>query len=76
MYSQAGFETLPPDDRRYHAAFHTSAPELAALATKARAKTLVLHHQLFFGQTESELIGEVRRGFHGRLVSAHDLQTL
>jgi ribonuclease BN (tRNA processing enzyme) len=76
VYSQAGFETLPPDDRRYHAAFHTSAPELAALATKARAKTLVLHHQLFFGQTESELIGEVRRGFHGRLVSAHDLQTL
>jgi ribonuclease Z len=76
VYSRAGFETLPPDDRRYHAAFHTSAPELAALATKARAKTLVLHHQLFFGQTESELIGEVRRGFHGSVVSAHDLQTL
>lgn len=76
VYSQAGFNTLPPDDRKYHAAFHTSAPELAALATRARAKTLVLHHQLFFGQTESELVGEVRRGFRGDVVSAHDLQTL
>ena len=76
VYSQAGFDTLPPDDRRYHAAFHTSAPELAALATRARAKTLVLHHQLFFGQTESELVGEVKRGFRGNVVSAHDLQTL
>ena len=75
VYSRAGFEKLPPDDQAYHAAFHTSAPELAALATKARAKTLVLHHQLFFGQTESELIGEVKQGFRGNLVSAHDLQT-
>jgi ribonuclease BN (tRNA processing enzyme) len=76
VYSRAGFETLPPGDQRYHAAFHTSAPELAALAAKARVKTLVLHHQLFFGQTESELIDEVRRGFRGNVVSAHDLQTL
>ena len=47
VYSRAGFEKLPPDDQTYHAAFHTSAPELAALATRAHAKTLVLHHQLF-----------------------------
>lgn len=32
--------------------------------------------ELFFGQTESELVGEVQRGFHGNVVSAHDLQTL
>jgi ribonuclease BN (tRNA processing enzyme) len=76
LHSRAGFDKLPPDDQKYHAAFHTSAPELAALATKARAKTLVLHHQLFFGQTERELLGEVKRGFRGNLVSAHDLQTL
>lgn len=76
VYSRAGFEKLPPDDQKYHAAFHTSAPELAVLATRARAKTLVLHHQLFFGQTESELLGEVKQGFRGNLVSAHDLQTL
>jgi len=76
VYSRAGFDKLPPDDQKYHAAFHTSAPELAALATKARAKTLVLHHQLFFGQTERELLGEVKKGFRGNLVSAHDLQTL
>lgn len=76
VYSRAGFEKLSPDEQQYHAAFHTSAPELAALATRARAKTLVLHHQLFFGQTESELVGEVKRGFTGDLVSAHDLQTM
>jgi ribonuclease BN (tRNA processing enzyme) len=76
VYAEAGFERLPPEDRAYHAAFHTSAPELARLATKARARTLVLNHQLFFGASEQTLVDEVKRGFSGTVVSAHDLQRL
>jgi ribonuclease BN (tRNA processing enzyme) len=76
VYSVAGFEKLPAEDRAYHSTFHTSSTELAAIATKARAKTLVLHHQLFFGASEEDLLAEVKRGFVGDVISARDLQTL
>jgi ribonuclease BN (tRNA processing enzyme) len=76
VYATAGFEKLPAEDRAYHSAFHTSGTELAAIATKARAKLLVLHHQLFFGASEEQLLDEVKRGFSGEVISARDLQTL
>ncbi len=74
VYSRAGFDRLGPEDQRYHAAFHTSAPELARIATAARPRTLVLTHQLFFGTPEESLVAEVRAGYAGEVVSAHDLQ--
>jgi len=74
VYSRAGFEKLPAEDQRYHAAFHTSASELARIATAARPRRLVLYHQLFFGSPEDALVEEVRAGFSGDVVSAHDLQ--
>jgi ribonuclease BN (tRNA processing enzyme) len=74
VYSRAGFDKLDPADQRYHAAFHTSAPELARIATAARPRTLVLYHQLFFGAAEGSLVEEVRAGYGGDVVSAHDLQ--
>jgi ribonuclease BN (tRNA processing enzyme) len=73
VYSLAGFERLPADDRRYHATFHTSGPELARVATAARPRRLVLTHQLFFGSTEAEIVAEVRAGYAGEVISAHDL---
>jgi ribonuclease Z len=76
VYAKAGFDKLPAEDQTYHAAFHTSGPELARLATKARARTLVLHHQLFFGASEETLLDEVKRGFPGQVISARDLQEL
>jgi len=74
VYSRAGFDRLEPADKRYHAAFHTSAPELARIATAARPRTLVLYHQLFFGAAEGSLVEEVHAGYGGEVVSAHDLQ--
>jgi ribonuclease BN (tRNA processing enzyme) len=74
VYSQEGFAKLDPADQRYHAAFHTSAPELARVAVAARPGLLVLYHQLFFGSSEAALVDEVRAGYPGAVVSAHDLQ--
>ena len=37
------------DWRKYIMEFHTSTKELAALATKAKPKLLVLYHHMFFG---------------------------
>ena len=73
VYSDAGFARREPDWQRYHASAHTSATELAALATRARPRLLVLYHQLLWGSTPEELIAEVRAGFAGRVVYGNDL---
>lgn len=73
VYSDAGFATRPPDWKRYHARFHTSATELARVATRARPGLLVLFHQLLWGSTPEALVEEVRRGYNGRVVSGVDL---
>jgi len=47
---------------------------LAEIATKAQPKLLVLYHQLYFsGASDDDLLREIRSRYHGRVVSAHDL---
>lgn len=74
VYSDAGFASLPPERQAYHAQGHTSATQLGDIATRAKPGLLILYHQLFFGSTEEKLLSEVRSGFTGRVVSAHDLE--
>jgi ribonuclease BN (tRNA processing enzyme) len=73
VYSTAGFATRPPEWQRYHRAYHTSSAELAALASRARPKLLVLTHQLYWGVTDEALLAEVRQAYTGRVVSGRDL---
>ena len=73
VYCDAGFAKRTPAKQKYHSTFHTGAGALAKLATEAKPKLLVLYHQLFFGCSEQELLQEVRTGFRGAVVSAHDL---
>jgi len=74
VYSARGFRSRSPEWQRYHADAHTSTEELAALATRARPKLLVLYHQLFMGTSEEDLVREVRRGCSGTVVSGKDLE--
>jgi ribonuclease BN (tRNA processing enzyme) len=74
VYSSRGFAKLDASDQKYHSTFHTSAPELARIATAARPRRLVLYHQLFFGVPEATLVDEVRAAYSGDVTSAHDLQ--
>ncbi len=76
VYSAAGLAKRTADWQRYHAAFHTSALDLGRLAKAARPKKLVLYHQLPMGESEAEIIGEIRRGFSGEIVYGKDLQTI
>ena len=73
VYAQAGFEKREPVWQRYHAHFHTSAPQLAEIANQVRPGLLILYHQLFWGTTEVELVEEIRRDYRGPVVSGHDL---
>jgi ribonuclease Z len=57
----------------YFQAFHTSTTELAAIATRAKPKLLVLYHQMFHGVSEGEMLQQIRSHYAGGVVSAHDL---
>jgi ribonuclease BN (tRNA processing enzyme) len=74
VYSAERFATRPPEWQRYHADAHTSTTELAALATRAKPRLLVLYHQLLWGTTDEKLVEEVRRWYDGAVVSAKDLE--
>lgn len=73
VYSEAGFETLPDDWQRYHKAHHTSATELAEIATLTKPGLLVLTHQLQWGGLPLELIlDEVKKGYSGDVAFGRD----
>jgi ribonuclease BN (tRNA processing enzyme) len=73
VYSAERLANRPPEWQRYHAAYHTSTRELAAIATRARPKLLVLYHQLYWGANDDDLLRQVRALYKGEVVSAHDL---
>jgi ribonuclease BN (tRNA processing enzyme) len=73
VYSEAGFARRPPEWQRYHSRYHTSSRELAAIATRAKPKLLVLYHQLFWGTTDADLVSEVQNRYPGKVVSGRDL---
>ncbi|MGH7560465.1 MAG: MBL fold metallo-hydrolase [Gemmatimonadales bacterium] len=74
VYSAERFRGRSADWQRYHAGAHTSTVELARVAARARPKLLVLHHQLYWGATDDDLIRELRAaGYAGAVVSARDL---
>ena len=73
VYSDAGFARRAPEWQRYHARAHTSASELAALATRSRPRLLVLYHQLLWGTTPATLLAEVRAGYDGPVAYGEDL---
>ncbi len=58
----------------YMGTFHTSIPELAAIANKAKPKLLVLYHQLYLGRaTDRDLVDGIRKLYSGVVVSGQDL---
>jgi ribonuclease BN (tRNA processing enzyme) len=73
VYPDKGFATLSPEKQKYFASFHTSASELAKIASRAQPKLLIFYHQMFMHQDEDEIVREVRSGYAGKVVSGRDL---
>jgi ribonuclease Z len=76
FYSQQGWEGRTPDWQRYHAAYHTSAPDLGKLAAAAQPKKLVLYHELPMGQPPDEVLREIREHFTGEVIYGKDLDVI
>jgi len=57
----------------YHATFHTSSSQLAAIANQVQPKLLVLTHQLTFSATLATILAEVQKGYKCAVVNGNDL---
>lgn len=77
MYDDSMLKASDQDkapSRKYFAAFHTSAQELAKIANEARPKLLVLYHQMGAPVDDARMLDALRSGgYKGPAVSAHDL---
>ena len=73
VYSKQKLDGRTPEWQNYHSSYHTSGIELGSIALRANPGLLILHHQLFWGATEQELLAEVRQKFPGKVVSGKDL---
>ena len=74
VYAQAGFERREPVWQAYHSRFHTSGPELGAIAEAVQPGLLLLTHQLLWGATPDQLLSEIRASFRGEVRYGNDLE--
>jgi ribonuclease BN (tRNA processing enzyme) len=74
VYSARKLEDRSPDWQKYHHGSHTSTVDLARIAARARPRLLLLYHQLNMGETDEELIAEIRSaGYVGEIQCSEDL---
>jgi ribonuclease BN (tRNA processing enzyme) len=77
VYSEYGYRASDSAWKAYVRSFHTSTTELAQIATKARPRTLILYHQMYFGgpaDTDARLIREIKTaGWKGHVIASRDL---
>lgn len=77
VYSEYGYRASNDAWKAYVRSFHTSTTELAGIAAKARPKTLILYHQMYFGgpgDTDARLVAEIAAaGWKGRVIASKDL---
>jgi ribonuclease BN (tRNA processing enzyme) len=76
VYSQKGWERRTPEWRRYHAAYHTSAPDVGRIAAQVHPRKLVLYHLLPMGESPEEVIAEVRQHWDGEVIYGKDLEVI
>jgi ribonuclease Z len=76
VYSQKGWSARTADWQRYHAAFHTSGPDVGRVAAQVHPKKLVLYHLLPMGQSADEVLGEVKSRFEGEVIYGKDLDVI
>ena len=73
VYSQAGFDQRTEVWKKYHASHHTSTFELGEIGKKSKPGLLVLHHILFWGSTEDELLDEISQVYDGLVSVGSDM---
>lgn len=73
VLSEAAVESRDAFWQNYHRNNHTTSYELAALASRAKPRLLILYHVLVFGLPDRVVLEEVRSRYDGDVVLANDL---
>jgi ribonuclease BN (tRNA processing enzyme) len=77
VYSRKGWEARTPDWQRYHAAFHTSGPDVGRVAAQVKPRKLVLYHLLPMGQPPEQVLSEIRTTYpNGDIIYGKDLDVI
>lgn len=70
-------QKTPEEWMKYMRAFHTSGEELGTLATKARAKLLIITHWVPLGSSDqSDLLAAIKKNYSGPVIIARDLDVI
>ncbi|HVF39264.1 MAG TPA: MBL fold metallo-hydrolase [Gemmatimonadaceae bacterium] len=72
VHTPAFIATRPEAFHKFSAKYHTTTPELAELATKAKPGLLILHH--YASLSLEELVNGLRSRYSGRFVVGRDLE--
>lgn len=70
-HTPAWLATRPETFQRFSAKYHTTTPELAALASKAKPRLLILYH--YNGLSAEELMNDMLSRYPGHFVVGRDL---
>ena len=74
VYSDVSYKRLPASWAKYHAAYHTSAIDLARIANAANPELLITTHQLTWGGDPVDMIeDEIKPSYSGAVVTGRDL---
>jgi ribonuclease BN (tRNA processing enzyme) len=76
VMSEAGVAKRTADWQKYHRASHTTAIDVGRVAAAVRPRKLVLYHLLPMGESEAEVLGEVRQNWGGEVVYGKDLDVI
>uniref|UniRef100_Q01UN0 RNAse Z n=1 Tax=Solibacter usitatus (strain Ellin6076) TaxID=234267 RepID=Q01UN0_SOLUE len=76
VYSQKGWEERTADWRKYHAAYHTSGPDVGRVAAQVQPRILVLYHLLPMGQSAEQILAEIRQNWAGEVIYGKDLEVI
>jgi len=73
VYYKKSWDTKNEFWKKYHKRNHTSTYELGEIAAKAKPTLLVLHHILYWGASDKDLLNEIKSKYNGKISVAKDL---
>jgi ribonuclease Z len=76
VMSAAGVAKRTPDWRKYHLSSHTTGIDVGRVAAAVKPRVLVLYHLLPMGESEEEVLAEVRQHWGGEVVYGKDLDVI
>lgn len=73
VYSAEKLKTREPKWQKYHPQFHTSTYELGEIASQVNPTLLLLYHQLYWGDSDIDLVNQIKTKWDGNVISAQDM---